>query len=415
MESSVNPSVDWVFRDLAPSLHVKLFDDIDFIYEARLARLEAETWQRNMSEFRKRTSYCEEVNGEKSHHYFISGIKGKGQIGHSNQYLTHWYYPYKAKFHPQMVKALMNWMGLGPGQIVLDPFAGSGTTLVEANLIGVNGIGIDIDPLCRLISQVKTSLLTLTPVDLRTLDLGLAFDYFHHIEPQTAVAVEQYLTGSSPNAIPRRGFPEIIDQRVYDFYLLSYLYALSDNTYVGADMKSQFRLNITRMMDNLSRFQDLRLNLELSLGRSDMIHGNACTLKDIVKESVDGIVTSPPYSTLIDYIAQDMHALKYLHINPEKLRGSLVGLRGSSNERTELYFRDMATVFQQMFEILRPSKYCSMVVGDVSYGGTRPSLCDSMIESARDAGFEHLERIRRPIVGGQERIRYEYILMFRKP
>ena len=37
-----------------------------------------------------------------------------------NQYLTHWIYPYRGKFHPQMTRALLNIVGVGPGSLVLD-------------------------------------------------------------------------------------------------------------------------------------------------------------------------------------------------------------------------------------------------------------------------------------------------------
>jgi tRNA G10 N-methylase Trm11 len=80
-----------------------------------------------------------------------------------NQYLTHWIYPYKGKFHPQMIRALMNIIGLKRGDLVLDPFIGSGTTALEAQLLGINCIGIDISPLCVLQSKVKTESIDVLP------------------------------------------------------------------------------------------------------------------------------------------------------------------------------------------------------------------------------------------------------------
>ena len=78
------------------------------------------------------------------------------QTKSANQFLTHWIYPYKGKFHPQMIRALLNIIGMKSREILLDPFVGSGTAMLEAQLLGVNGIGIDISPLCILISKVKT-------------------------------------------------------------------------------------------------------------------------------------------------------------------------------------------------------------------------------------------------------------------
>ncbi|MBI5326806.1 MAG: hypothetical protein HZB80_00695 [Deltaproteobacteria bacterium] len=73
-----------------------------------------------------------------------------------NQYLTHWIYPYKGKFHPQMIRALLNIIGLKAGDTVFEPFSGSGTTALEAQLLGINFIGIDISPLCVMQGKVKT-------------------------------------------------------------------------------------------------------------------------------------------------------------------------------------------------------------------------------------------------------------------
>src|SRR4030095_6800220 len=55
-----------------------------------------------------------------------------------NQYLTHWIYPYRGKFHPQMVRALLNILGVRPGMKVLEPYLGSGTAALEPSLLGAH-------------------------------------------------------------------------------------------------------------------------------------------------------------------------------------------------------------------------------------------------------------------------------------
>ena len=54
------------------------------------------------------------------------------------------------------------------GSVVLDPFCGSGTTLVEAMLEGRRGMGVDVNPLATFITKVKT-----TPISRNELDRGL--------------------------------------------------------------------------------------------------------------------------------------------------------------------------------------------------------------------------------------------------
>jgi tRNA G10 N-methylase Trm11 len=87
-----------------------------------------------------------------------------------NEYLSHAFHKYKAKFFPRMARALVNFTTPVSG-LVLDPFVGSGTLTVEAELMGIPSIGLDIDPLSILISQAKSDALSM-PLD--TLDKAIA-------------------------------------------------------------------------------------------------------------------------------------------------------------------------------------------------------------------------------------------------
>ena len=154
LEKQINP-LSWVLGKNFKKTDFELFEDVGQIYELQLAKMEYESFKDNLDAFRKRTAYFKIVNGEKSYHYFISKVKGKGQIGHTNQYLTHWFYPYKGKFHGQMIKAIINFIGASGGDVILDPFMGSGTTLIEASIVGTNSVGIEINPALCIVSQIK--------------------------------------------------------------------------------------------------------------------------------------------------------------------------------------------------------------------------------------------------------------------
>src|SRR3989442_10991539 len=69
---------------------------------------------------------------------------------------THGLHPYPAKMVPSIARELIACYS-APGDLVYDPFCGSGTTLVEASLTQRRGSGIDLNPLAVLLSKVKTS------------------------------------------------------------------------------------------------------------------------------------------------------------------------------------------------------------------------------------------------------------------
>jgi len=74
----------------------------------------------------------------------------------STRELTHCYHDYPARMIPQVAGKLIDNFGLS-AKYLFDPYCGSGTSLVEANIRGINAIGTDLNPLARLVSLAKTS------------------------------------------------------------------------------------------------------------------------------------------------------------------------------------------------------------------------------------------------------------------
>ena len=74
-------------------------------------------------------------------------------------YITHGYHRYPAKFIPQIVSRLAE-KYTNEGDLIVDPFGGCGTTLVESKIMGRSSIGVDINPVAVLITKAK-----ITPID----------------------------------------------------------------------------------------------------------------------------------------------------------------------------------------------------------------------------------------------------------
>ncbi len=84
---------------------------------------------------------------------------------------THGFHPYPAMMIPQIARRILEEFGQGAQQL-FDPYCGTGTSLVEANLKGVDAIGTDINPLARLIAKVKTTVIPLEVIDQHIKDFN---------------------------------------------------------------------------------------------------------------------------------------------------------------------------------------------------------------------------------------------------
>ncbi|MEM3489802.1 MAG: DNA methyltransferase, partial [Nitrososphaerota archaeon] len=303
-----------------------LLDNVQFIYELALAWLELQSLEadfdianglrefrltkaKDEEKLRRRLAYFKLVMGKFTDYFYIVQ---KNRTNSVNQYLTHWIYPYKGKFHPQMVRALLNIIRLEPGDTVLDPFVGSGTTALEAQLLGINCIGIDISPLCVLQSKVKTESLSVLPLIL---------------EQRKEIMKE---IGAS-SSLAKKSIDDIINsishEKVKNFYMIAKLAAISDNVRRGREFSAAFLRNVELMISSVLDYVDIIEKLNLRIGNVDIKIGDARALP-LENESIDGIITSPPYSIALDYVANDAHAFTELGYNLSEIKETFIGVRG---------------------------------------------------------------------------------------
>jgi hypothetical protein len=173
---------------------VKLLPNVNELFELELAHLEFKCLPKD--QILERTAYIKSIDDKFSKHYLLYSNKSKkihsnrsaltqsyfeeGQF--STGYATHGLFPYRGKFHPQLIKGLINILNIKIGEIIIDPMAGSGTTNIEAALMGINSKAIDVSPFCQLMIKTKYDALTIdrslfekTKIEKKNL-----FDFFKH-------------------------------------------------------------------------------------------------------------------------------------------------------------------------------------------------------------------------------------------
>ncbi len=388
----------------------RLFGNVQFIYELILAGLELRSlgavfeMTDEFSSFRlldvedderlkRQLAYFETVRGENTDYAYISR---KNRTRSVNQYLTHWIYPYKGKFHPQLARAALNIIGLAPGDTVLDPFVGSGTTALEAQLLGVNCVGFDASPLCVLQSRVKTA----------------SHEVIDKIRERCAELPKWNAANTSLHEATST-MSANTDQRVADFFRLAQLVALSDSVRRRKDAAAALASKTELMVQSVADYDQIRKDLGLTLGRATIERGDARTLP-VRDNSIDGIVTSPPYSIALDYIKNDAHALRALGLDTSEIREQFIGLRGPTKDRVRLYDDDIMRCLDEMMRVLKPNKYALIVIGNAVFGGTSLQSTELITEHAGEIGLRLTRSVDKTIFGLYNVMQKEKVLIFKK-
>ena len=389
---------------------VALLPSVTEMFELELARLEfARLAPREIIE---RGAYFMRVNGEPTRHFSLcakNGARDENRSAMTNGYFesgkfstgyaTHSLFPYRGKFHPQLARALINIIGVGRGEVLLDPMCGSGTANLEAALLGVDSIAVDKSPFCRFMTRVKREALDIAAADLDSLP-GRAQEFF------------DFFAGEQPaQKSARMGERK---RRLRDLTMLAYLDAMG---YAKRVQKSSHRdlfpKVLARYASTTARARDFLP--EDGLGRVDIPADGDALCLPLADNSVDGIVTSPPYSFAIDYVANDASQLSYFGCDATSLRDGMIGLRGRGKaKRLENYFVDMRRVCAEMARVLKPGKNCVVVIGSNTNqtGGVR--LEGKIIEACGAVGMDLLKTVRKPIKGMRNTMSEEHILFFRK-
>lgn len=232
---------------------------------------------------------------------------------------VHIFHPYPAMMIPQVAGRILDEFTNKP-KLLFDPYCGTGTSLVEANIRGINAIGTDINPLARLISKVKT-----TPIPVELLDKYLkkfnefVFDIrlnhkninptiprFKNIDYWFKKETQYWL------AVIKEFIEDIEDQDVRDFFKVAFSDTIRN---VSLTRNGEFKLYrmsskqiekynpdvLAVMLEKLVRNRNGMkeyISLKNNMSKSEIYEFN--TVYEIPPEilqpcSVDVIITSPPY------------------------------------------------------------------------------------------------------------------------
>jgi hypothetical protein len=293
----------------------------------------------------------------------------------------------------------LNIIGLEQENTVLDPFIGSGTTAVEAQLLGINCIGIDISPLCVIQSKVKTE-----SIDV----LQEIMKWREEITNRMGITLFNLESKSLDETIE-----SIPTEKVRNFYKMAKLVAISDEARRGKDFSKAFLKNLELMISSVKDYVDIKKELNLNLGKMDIKVGDSRKLP-LDSESIDGIITSPPYSIALDYVANDAHALKALGYDLPEIREEFIGVRGKGQAKINLYNEDMNKSLKEMFRVLKPNKYAVIVIGNATYLGNEVKTVEFTITNAEKIGFKLVRNIDKIIFGLYNVMQKENILIFQK-
>ena len=271
---------------------------------------------------------------------------------------THGFHKYPAKFIPQIPNwAIQKYLAGEKGKWILDPFCGSGTTLVEGLLAGNNVIGLDIDPLSILITKVKT-----TPIDYTLFDTISEWLIASLEKTQTlgnftpdCSTISHWFTEDAITGLSHiRALIDQIPSTFSDtnatrdiYYLLIVCFSSIIRRVSNADNESQktyvshtkvkipedtVSLFLNKILYFKKRISEFSARINPNLDKQIMCASSTDNLRLKLKgRAIDLAVTSPPYIKAIDYIYNQMVELFWI--------GDLFDLQTQTkqNKRKQLY------------------------------------------------------------------------------
>lgn len=352
---------------------------------------------------------------------------------------VHGFHTYPARMHPTTARRLVEAFSR-PGDSVLDPFCGSGTVLVEARAAGRVALGVDLNPLAVRLARRKAypagaderraleeaaEKAAAVAETRRKAKAGASHRYGREdvelFDPHVLLELDGLRLGIQE-------LPKGASRDTLALVLSSILVKVSKKRgdTVGATQPKRFASGFaTRVFLDKARELSRKLaEIEPALTsapRAQVDEGDARDLGHLRPESVQLVVTSPPYAGVYDYLEHHRLRLRWLGLQERDLEQSEIGARRTLSklpapDAWQSFFDEMSKVLVALHRVLVPSGKIVLVVGDATRGQEVLAADELLSDAAEASGYEvtAVGSQHRPNFHGGARSKLEHALLLTK-
>lgn len=363
---------------------------------------------------------------------------------------SHGFHAYPAMLVPQIATELLSEYGKKTS-LLFDPFCGTGTTLVEANLKGINAIGTDLNPLARLISKAKTTNIEIQALDLFIKDFyDYLFQFRFGFSKKHSVVAPKFSNINfwfakpviSDLAVLKNYIDKIKDEAVRDFFKVAFSQTVRDCSWTRKnefklykmdkqklktfkpDVFSSFEMTLARNRNGLMEFIKQK-KIPATSQVYDFNTINGIPKEILAPQSVGLVITSPPYGdsqTTVAYgqysrltnqwLGQDesynldsalMGGKKSKEIkmsSSNSLNRSIRAIEGLDNARCRdvvSFYEDYHNSVNNVAKVIKRKGFACYVVSNRCVKGITLQTHKITQDFFEQAGFNHIETIERKI------------------
>ncbi len=351
---------------------------------------------------------------------------------------VHAIHPYPAKFIPQIPHHLIELFPPDEGTVVLDPFCGSGTSLVEAVRLGFNAIGIDLNPLACLIARVKTGRLpsgfgsAIRRVEASAHALARSGSMTiptiprlnHWFLPDVQRALAALI--ASIDAEEETDIRDAL-RVAFSSIIVQVSNQESDTRYAAIDKNVGMQTVFEKFAKAVRNVANALLSIQDGLfsqpGQATVLNQDILSVTpDQIPAAVGLVITSPPYPNAYEYWLYHKYRMYWLGMDPLAVRAREIGARPhffKKNHQNEHDFeKQMRTTFALLFHVMKPhAKACFLVGRSIIHGRIIDNV--ALLERAAEGYFissgmvsRSIRKTRKAFNLAHAKIDTEYLIIF---